>query len=41
MKRLLYGSAFDPIHDGHLGMLAHAQEQCGIDEVVLDRKSVV
>jgi nicotinate-nucleotide adenylyltransferase len=35
MKRLLYGSAFDPIHDGHLGMLAQAQEQCGIDEVVL------
>lgn len=35
MKKLLYGSAFDPIHDGHLSMLEHAQAELGIDEVIL------
>ena len=35
MKILLYGSAFDPIHDGHLSMLEHAQSELEIDDVIL------
>lgn len=35
MKRLLYGSAFDPIHHGHLSMVRAAKEQLGIDEIIL------
>jgi nicotinate-nucleotide adenylyltransferase len=35
MKRLLYGSPFDPIHDGHLAMLKAAQASIQADEVIL------
>jgi nicotinate-nucleotide adenylyltransferase len=35
MKRILYGSPFDPIHDGHLHMLHIAQETLQADEVIL------
>lgn len=35
MKRLLYGSPFDPIHDGHLAMLQAAQQSLQAEEVFL------
>jgi nicotinic acid mononucleotide adenylyltransferase len=35
MIRLLYGSPFDPIHDGHLAMLKAGQQHLRADEVTL------
>ena len=35
MIRLLYGSAFDPIHDGHLHMVSQAMEQLHVDETII------
>ena len=35
MKILLYGSPFDPIHDGHLQMIDYVYQQEKIDKVIL------
>jgi nicotinate-nucleotide adenylyltransferase len=35
MRRILYGSPFDPIHDGHLHMLQTAKQALQAEEVVL------
>lgn len=35
MKRLLYGSPFDPIHEGHLAMIKAAQTAIQAEEVTL------
>jgi nicotinate-nucleotide adenylyltransferase len=35
MRRLLYGSPFDPIHDGHLAMLQAAQQTLQAEDVLL------
>ncbi len=35
MNILIYGSPFDPIHDGHLAMLLAAKEALSIDKIIL------
>jgi nicotinate-nucleotide adenylyltransferase len=35
MKTLLYGSPFDPVHHGHLGIVQHVKKQGQFDKVIL------
>lgn len=34
MKLCIFGGSFDPVHEGHIRVAAHAREHCGLDRVL-------
>lgn len=34
MKLCIFGGSFDPVHEGHVRVAAHARDYCGLDRVL-------
>ena len=41
MRKILFGGAFDPIHNGHINMAELASKQLDADVIFLPTKSAV